>query len=277
VEIELKTGERSIQGSENFKNKTFNWRLIMLSFKKVMFLSFLLVSFVAVSSVLAQTTASTPQTQEMKKPSLEGLREFHDVVYPVWHVAYPEKDYQAIRDAVPEFKEKMEVIEKAELPGFYREKKDDYEKKREALAKAVLDLEEKSKGTDNEALLKAAENLHSAYEQLVRVFAPRVKELENFHLVLYTLIHEALPNKDYNAIKASTPALQEKMNLLMKAELPEKSKDITPEFSEKRKVLQASVNELVKACNGKDNKKIEEKLDKMHTAYQELDAVFEAE
>ncbi|MDP3025841.1 MAG: hypothetical protein Q8O10_09970 [candidate division Zixibacteria bacterium] len=191
----------------------------MVSFKKVVFLSFLLVSFFVVSSILAQTSAGTQQTAGMSKPRLEGLKEFHEVLQPVWHMAYAEKDYRAIRDAVPAFKEKMELIQKAELPGFYREKKDDFEKKREALAKAVLDLEEKSKGTDNEALLKATENLHTCYEQLVRVFAPRVKGLESFHLVLYPLWHEALPNKDYKAIKASTPALQEKMDILMKVEL----------------------------------------------------------
>jgi hypothetical protein len=252
----------------------------MLSFKKIVILSFLLVSLFIVSPVLAQTPVTTPethQTQEMSKPRLEGLREFHEVLQPIWHMAYAEKDYQAIRDAVPDFKEKMELIQKAELPGFFREKKDDYEKKKETLANAVLDLEEKSKGTDNEALLKSTENLHTGYEQLVRVFAPRVKELESFHLALYPLWHEALPNKDYNAIKASTPVLQEKMNLLMKVELPEKSKEIAPQFIEKRKALKASVDGLVKACEGKNNKKIEEKLDKMHTAYQELDAVFEAE
>ena len=245
--------------------------------KKVAFLSFLLVSFFVVSSILAQTSAGTQQTTGMSKPRLEGLKEFHEVLQPIWHMAYAEKDYQAIRDAVPAFKEKMELIQKAELPGFYREKKDDYEKKREALAKAVLDLEEKSKGTDNEALLKATGNLHTCYEQLVRVFAPRVKELESFHLVLYPLWHEALPSKDYKAIKASTPALQEKMDVLMKVELSDKSKEIAPKFTEKRKALKSSVDDLVRACSGKDNKKIEEKLDKMHTAYQKLDAVFEAE
>lgn len=248
--------------------------------KKTVLLSFLLVSLFAVSSILAQTPVSTPQTQqtqEMSKPRLQGLAEFHEVLQPIWHMAYAEKDYQAIREAVPAFKEKMELIQKAELPGFYREKKEDFDQKREALANAVLVLEEKSKGTDNEALLKATENLHTAYEQLVRVFAPRVKELESFHLALYPLWHEALPNKDYKAIIASAPVLQEKMGLLMKVELPEKAKAIAPQFIQKRKALKASVDELANACNKKDNKKIEEKLDKMHTAYQELDAVFEAE
>ncbi len=193
-----------------------------------------------------------------------------------WHTAYPDKDYQAIRDAVPAFKEKMEVVNKAELPGFFREKKEDFEKKREALSIAVKELDEKAKGNDNEALLNATENLHTAYEQLVRVFAPRVKELENFHLVLYPLWHEALPKKDFKAIIACAPTLQEKMDTLMKVDFPEKFKENVPQFIEKRKALKDSVDELVKACNKKDNKKIEEKLDKMHTAYMELDGVFEA-
>ncbi|MCJ7497797.1 MAG: hypothetical protein MUO78_06655, partial [candidate division Zixibacteria bacterium] len=174
------------------------------------------------------------------------------------------------------FKVKIEVINKAELPGFFREKKEDFEKKRDALSIAVKDLEEKAKGNDNEALLKATENLHTAYEQLGRVFAPRVKQLESFHLILYPLWHEALPNKDFKAIISAAPALQEKVDTLMNVQLPEKLKVIAPQFIEKRKALKTSVDELVKACNKKDNKKIEEKLDKMHTAYQELDGVFEA-
>jgi hypothetical protein len=243
--------------------------------KKITILISIFFTVFIFSSILAQTQTNTQKTAEMSKPRLEGLKEFHDILAPVWHTAYPDKNYQAIREAVPAFKEKMEVINKAELPGFFREKKGDFEKKREALSNAVLTLGEESKGNDNEALLKATENLHTAYEQLVRIFAPRVKELESFHLVLYPLWHEALPNKDFKAIISAAPALQEKVDTLMNVQLPEKLKEIAPQFIEKRKALKASVEELIKACNKKDNKKIEEKLDKMHTAYQSLDGVFE--
>jgi hypothetical protein len=245
----------------------FNNKIVVLI--AVLFLVFIFTSLSAQPQTIPQ-----PVT-EASKPSIKGLKEFHDVVYPVWHVAYPDKDYQTIRDAVPEFKKKMEAINKAELPGFFREKKENFEKKREALSLAVKDLDEKAKGNDNDALLKATENLHTAYEQVVRIFVPRVKELENFHLVLYPLWHEALPNKNFKAIIVATPALQEKMDTLMNVQLPEKLKEIAPKFIEKRKALKASVDELIKACNKKDNKKIEEKLDIMHTAYMELDGVFE--
>jgi hypothetical protein len=251
----------------------------MNSYRKIAIFSLVFLLFFSLSPILAQTQTQTDakHAEEMVKPRLEGLREFHDVVYPVWHAAYPEKDYQAIKESVPEFKERMEVIQKAELPGFFREKEEEFKKKREALANAVLDLEKKARGDNNEELLKATENLHTAYEQLVRVFAPRVKELENFHLVLYPIWHEALPEKNYDAIIASVPQFQEKMDLLMKAELSEKFKGISKEFTEKRTALKKSLDELTKACNKKDKKGIEEKLDKMHTAYMDLDGVFETE
>lgn len=253
----------------------------MSSYKKIAVFTLAILLLFSLSSVLAQTQTptktDTKQDEEMVKPRLDGLSEFHEVLQPIWHAAYPEKDYQAIKESVPEFKERMEVIQNADLPGFFREKEEEFKKKREALANAVLDFEKKAKGDNNQELLKATENLHTAYEILVRVFAPRVKELENFHLVLYPVWHVALPDKDYDALIASAPKFQEKMDLLMKVELSEKFKGISKEFTEKRTALNKSLDEFVKACNKKDKKGIEEKLDKMHTAYMDLDEVFATE
>jgi hypothetical protein len=253
----------------------------MNSYRKIAIFALVSLLFFSLSPILAQTQTpaqtDAKHAEEMVKPRLEGLKEFHDVLHPVWHAAYPEKDYQAINESVPEFNERMKVIEKAELPGFFREKEEDFKKKREALANAVLDLEKSARGDNNQELLKATENLHTAYEQLVRVFAPRVKELENFHLVLYPLWHEAFPEKDYDAMMASVPKFQEKMDLLMKVELSDKFKGISKEFTEKRMALKKSLDEFAKACNKKDKKGIEDKLDKMHTAFMDLDGVFETE
>ncbi len=251
----------------------------MDSYRKTAIFSLIVLLFFSISPIFAQTKTQTDvqYSAGMEKPRLEGLIEFHEVLRPVWHTAYPEKDYQAIKESVPEFRERMEVIQKAELPGFFRERKGEFEKKREALANAVLDLEKKAKGDNNQELLKATEDLHTAYEQLVWFFAPRVKELESFHLVLYPIWHRAFPKKDYDAVIASAPDFQEKMDVLMKVVLSEKFKDISKEFTEKRKALKNSVDEFVKTCNKKDKKKIEEKLTKIHTAYMDLDQVFETE
>ena len=243
-----------------------------LSRKTLIFLTLILT---LLSSALADTK-NTPQKEiGMKKPTLEGLEEFHEVLAPIWHKAYPDKDFKAIREAVPGFQEKMELILRAELPGFYRERNKEFEGKRGILARSVEELENKANGDDNQALLVATENLHTAFARLAFFFAPRVRELEEFHLILYPLWHKALPDKSFQTIRDSAPVLQEKMDALMKANLPDNSKGIEPNFIEKRNILKKSVSELIKACDSKNNKKLEEKLVKMHKAYMELDQVFD--
>lgn len=96
----------------------------MIFSKKIVVLSFSLFLLLLATSLCADTQTPSSQTVEMEKPRLEGLKEFHETLHSVWHEAYPNRDYEAIKDAVPEFKQRMEVLRKAELPGFFpREKR----------------------------------------------------------------------------------------------------------------------------------------------------------
>jgi hypothetical protein len=212
---------------------------------------------------------------EMKRPPVEGLREFHEVLFPVWHEFLPNGDYESIRKAVPEFKKSMEIVMKAELPLYYQHVKDDYEKKREKLALSIERLDSVAQTKDDEKLAEAVENMHSAFEQMARTLAPRMKEIGDFHLVLYPLWHAAMPNKDYQAIKASIPSLENKMDALMKAQIPEEFADIEPQIIEKREALRESVEDLANVCRKNKDNEIMDKLTQMHESYRALDGVFE--
>lgn len=212
---------------------------------------------------------------EMKKPGVEEIREFHGVLFPVWHTYLPERDFKSIREAVPEFKRTLEILMKAELPQFYHNVKDDFEDKRESLTLAVENLDSVAQTGDDEKLAKAVEDMHTAFEKMVRVLAPRIKELEDFHLVLYPLWHQAMPKKDFRAIKASIPSLKERIDALMKAQLPQKLKDVEIQFIERRETLRKEVLELADVCRQNKDHKIIEKLTQMHEAYLKLDEVFE--
>ncbi len=50
------------------------------------------------------------------------LVKFHDVIYLIWHEAFPAKDIKALKGFVPEIKTSMESINNAKLPGIVREK-----------------------------------------------------------------------------------------------------------------------------------------------------------
>lgn len=222
-----------------------------------------------------QTKKEQTEVTEMKRPGVEGLKEFHEVLFPVWHEFLPNGDYESIRKSVPEFQKSKEILMKAELPLFYQHVKDDFEKKRENLALSIEKLDSVAQTKDDKKLEEAVENMHSAFEQMARVLAPRMKEMEQFHLVLYPLWHEAMPNKDYKAIKVAIPSLESKMDALMKAEIPEDFKDIEPPIIEKREALRKAVEDLANVCRKNKDKEIIDKLTQMHESYRALDEVFE--
>jgi hypothetical protein len=212
---------------------------------------------------------------EMKKPGVTGIREFHEVLYPVWHSYLPAGNYKSIREAIPEFKRATKILREAELPQFYHNVKDDFENKRENLALAVEELESVAETDDDTKLAKAVEDMHTAFEQMVRVLAPRIRELDEFHLVLYPLWHQALPQKDYQAVKVAIPPLEKRLDDLMRAQLPQRFNDIKPKFIEKREALKRAVEELADVCRQDKDEMIIDRLTQMHQAYLELDEVFE--
>lgn len=216
----------------------------------------------------------TPVT-EMKKPGVTGIREFHQVLYPVWHDYFPQGDFQSIRNAIPEFKRTAKILNETELPQFYHNVKDDFESKRENLASAVDKMESVAQTGNDQELAKAVEEMHTAFERMARVLAPRTRELEEFHLVLYPLWHQAMPNKDYQAIKAAVPSLESKMEALMQAQLSQRFRGIESEFVEKRQALKLAVEDLADVCRQNKDEEIIDKLTQMHDAYRELDQVFE--
>ncbi len=242
----------------------------------VSLLCFLISSiFLAGCGKDAETEKKQALATQMKRPQVQGIKEFHEVLYPVWHSYLPEGNFQSIRNAIPEFKKATEMLMETELPQYYHTVKDDFENKKQNLALAVEKLDSVSQTGDDKQLPKAIEDMHTAFEQMARVLAPRIRELDEFHLVLYPLWHEALPNQDYQAVKTAIPPLEKRLNDLMRAQLPQQFKGIEPQFIEKREALRKAVEELALACRENKDKNILDKLTQMHQAYLELDKVFE--
>ncbi len=46
----------------------------------------------------------------MKKPEVIGIREYKEVLYPVWHSCFSQGDFQSIRNAIPEFKRATKIL-----------------------------------------------------------------------------------------------------------------------------------------------------------------------
>ena len=63
------------------------------------------------NQVIAETRAEVP-----------ALMEMHEVIYPLWHEAWPNKDVKMMNELLPQVQQHVTAVEKSELPGILRDK-----------------------------------------------------------------------------------------------------------------------------------------------------------
>lgn len=207
---------------------------------------------------------------------VKELAEFHDVIYKIWHTAWPEKNIQMLKELLPDVEKAYANVKDAKLPGILRDKKGKWA---EGLAKftASVAAYKDAAGKDNaQSFLDAAEKMHADYEGLVRIVKPVLKEVDAFHQELYMMYHYYSPNFELEKIKTSAAELKTKMDAMMSAKLSKRLEPRQEKFDAARKGLMEAVvnlNEVV--AKSRDKKAITDAVDGMHTKYAELEKVFD--
>ncbi|PKL84242.1 MAG: hypothetical protein CVV24_00765 [Ignavibacteriae bacterium HGW-Ignavibacteriae-3] len=227
------------------------------------------------------TAIAIPMTAQQEKnhdvsSEVKELTEFHDVIYQIWHTAWPEKNMDLLKSFSTPVEKGYERIKKAKLPGILRDKKAKWEDELKKFGVTVEAYKVAASKNNLNALLNAAEKLHSQYESLVRVTKPVLKEVDEFHKVLYLLYHYYMPENNSAGIKEAAASLTEKMEMLSKAPLTSKLKAREEQFNKARTELGAAVENLnneIKDGKGKDD--INKAVDALHAKYQELEKVFD--
>jgi len=209
------------------------------------------------------------------KSEVPELTAFHDVIYPIWHTAYPDKDYKALRSFVPQINELAAKIYAAKLPGILREKEAKWKDGVALLKKAVDGYNAAASSTDDQALLVAAEALHAKYESLVRTLSPVLKEMEAFHQALYVVYHTYLPDKAYDKIRGACADLVIKAEAVTKATLPKRLEGKAGAFKTAAAELLAEAKALDAAGQAHDHDGMEECVNALHTKYQALEKIFD--
>ena len=213
------------------------------------------------------------QTEETES-TVKELSEFHEIIYPIWHTAYPEKDYAALREYVPEVNQLAKNVFNAKLPGILRDKKAKWDEELEHLKKAVEDYNKTAAGEDNQALLDAAEVLHAKFEMMIRLIRPVLKEIDEFHKVLYVVYHKYFPDKEYANIRSVSDDMILKAEAITKAKLPKRLEAKADEFSSAAQELLEASKKLKATCLTENTDLIEKAVDFLHTKYQNLEKIF---
>jgi hypothetical protein len=205
------------------------------------------------------------------------LIKFHDVIYLIWHEAYPAKDVKALKGFIPEIKTSMESINNAKLPGIVREKEGKWKEGLIDFNKAAEEYYKAAEGSDDQAMLDAAEKLHSKFEMMIRILKPVLKEIDEYHKVLYVIYHKFFPDKKFTEIINVMDDLIQKADAIVKVDeekLKKRLKDKYSDFFPVAKELYDNTVSLKEILKTNDAAQINTAVEKMHSSYQKLEAIF---
>lgn len=208
------------------------------------------------------------QHESQAKAEVPALGDFHEVIYVIWHEAWPAKDHAKLRSLLPQIEKGAAAVASAPLPGILQHKQAAWNEGIQALEATVEEYRAAVKAENNDALMSAAEKLHSNYERLVRVTRPPMKELEDFHSSLYMLYHHYLPAYDLAKIKSSSAELKQKAALLQAARLPDRLSAKKDAFDKARQELAAAVTALEPAVQAGDKAKVKQAVENVHSRYE---------
>jgi hypothetical protein len=203
------------------------------------------------------------------------LDAFHEVIFKIWHEAWPKKDVAMLEQLLPEVEMGISEVASAQLPGILREKKALWEEGVQKLQTAGEDYRAAVSAKDEAKLLAAAETLHGRFEMLMRSIRPAMKELDDFHSVLYMLYHHYLPDYDLEKIRTSVAQLKQKIAALNKARMPANIKENAFEFQVARARLSSSVDALESSLQTSSEEEIKAAVEAMHSNYQALNKICE--
>jgi hypothetical protein len=209
-------------------------------------------------------------------PFMAALEDFHQVMAPLWHESFSEKDFEAIREKAPLLNDKLMVLLRVQAPAGLQqdeEKYRDFLGKRQELAFQVTQVNLAAKDGPDSTLASAFEKMHWAYEELGKVFAEPIKELDSLHETLYFLWHKALPERDYKAIKETAPVLKAEADSLMKAPVPQRCAEKKDEFDKRRTALKDAIYQFAAKCESGSEEEIDEALKGAHERFVDLNSL----
>ncbi len=208
-------------------------------------------------------------------PDVPALDSLHTVMYPLWHEAFPARDFGAMRELIPQLDPQLLALDEATLPGILQDKQATWDDQKDLLFDSYEDLKTAAAADDEEAMLAYAEVLHMNYEGLVRIVRPVVPELETFHQHLYGLYHYYGPGYDLEKIRRSVERMAEALPPLKAVQLPANLSDRQDAFDAAVAELGDQVAALQSTLEAPDRTAVEEGIESVHTAYQKVESLFE--
>ena len=227
-------------------------------------------------SACAQQSESVPEVPadeiSSQVPELDAV---HEVMAPMWHDAFPARDFAAIQAAVPGFEPLLAALETATLPGILQDKQGRWDEGKTRLMNSFQELKSAAESGDEEAMLGMAEAFHMDYEAMVRIIRPVVPELDTFHQHLYGLYHYYGPGYDLEKIRQAADAMGADVPPLQAARLPARLEESQADFEAKVEELGTRVAALLVALEDPVKADVDAAIEAVHAAYEAVEGIFD--
>ncbi len=226
----------------------------------------------AALAVAAAAGAAGPAETTAEVPALGAL---HEVIYPLWHQAWPGKDATELKALLPDAEAGVSALAAAELPGILRDRRAAWDQGVAALRDAVGAYRRAADRDDTQGMLDAVETLHSRYETLVRLVRPPLEALEAYHVVLYGLVHHRPPVADRTALRGAAETLVARCAPLAAATLPRRLADRQERFTTAAAELCSRTATLRRTVAEGSEEAVAAAVDAVHEQYQHIDTLLQ--
>lgn len=234
-----------------------------------------LAAFLVLSAGCAEQSGSVPEVpaEELtaEVPELDAVHEF---MAPLWHEAFPARDFQAIEDAIPQFEESLAALGAAELPGILQDKQGIWDEQKALLMESFNGLKAALEAGNQDEALAFTETFHMNYEGMVRIIRPVLPELEAVHQHLYGLYHYYGPGYDLEKIRDAATGMAGAIPALQAAELPARLAEHQAHFEMAVTSLGEAVGALIAGLDDPNRADVEAAIETVHAAYQEIEGIF---
>jgi hypothetical protein len=204
-------------------------------------------------------------------PELDAV---HEIMQPLWHDAFPAKDFAAIQEMVPQFEPLLTALGAADLPGILREKQASWDEGKGRLMESFQGLKAAASSGNQAEMLAYAEAFHGNYEGMVRIIRPVIPELEAFHQHLYGLYHHYGPGYDLEKIRQAAKEMAAAIPPLQAAQIPERLAGHQAHFEMVVEALGESVGALMASLQAPNKAEVEAAIEAVHDAYGEVEGIF---
>jgi hypothetical protein len=178
---------------------------------------------------------------------------FHEILAPVWHKAWPEKDYDALLSAATEFETAFEDVEKHE-PTFETEaRKTRFENRSKALGEVIKQYAEAAGKGDKEAVYEMMPSLHDAFELAASSLLPvKYPELEGMQITTGVVIKQHIPENNTEGIIGSTETLITQVAALTEESVPDDLVYFKEDLLKRFAGLKDEVSKMKECCDNND-------------------------